>query len=255
MPDTQECHYHRAEGASVHDTVVIGPYSVIHENVCIGKGSVIGSHVVIHAGSVIGENVRIDDHAVIGKQPMRALTSATSSADTQPPCSLASGCIVGTHAIVYANCKIGAHCLIADYASIRENVVVGDKNIIGRNATIENWCTVGNRCKIETNAYITAYSTLEDDVFVAPGVVTSNDNYVGRDPERFKHFRGVILKRGSRLGAQVTVLPGKTIGEEALVAAGSVVTKDLEGGMIHMGSPAKPQKTIAEEQRLSKCSV
>lgn len=236
--------------ASIFQNVTIGEYVVIGPNVIIGEGSIIGHHVVIHEGSNIGKNVRIDDHAVIGKQPMKAITSATSSGEKQPPCVIGDGCIIGTHTIVYANCRIGEHCLIADYASIRENVTVGNKNIIGRNATVENWCTVGNRCKIETNAYITAYSTLEDDIFVAPGVVTSNDNYVGRDSERFNHFKGVTLKKGARLGAQVTVLPGKIIEEEALVAAGSVVTKDLEARQIYMGSPARRIREVDKKQLL-----
>lgn len=234
----------------ISENVSIGYYAVIGENVSIGAGTVIGSHVVIHEGSKIGTSVRIDDHAVIGKQPMKALTSATSSDDKQVPCIIGDGCLIGTHTIIYANCKIGTNCLIADYASIRENVTVGDKNIIGRNATIENWCTIGNQCKIESNAYITAYSTIEDLVFIAPCVVTSNDNYVGRDPERFKHFKGITMKRGARLGANVTVLPGKIIGEEALVAAGSLVTKDVKAKCVYMGSPAREIRGVEEAQLL-----
>lgn len=239
------------ETAQIGEAVEIGSFSVIGEHVVIGKGTVLGHHVVIHEGSIIGDYVRIDDHAVIGKQPMKALTSATSEDGKQKPCTIGNGCLLGTHSIIYANAQIGDHCLIADYASVRENVNIGFKNIIGRNVTIENWCNIGNRCKIESNAYITAYSTLEDDIFVAPGVVTSNDNYVGRDSERFKHFKGVTLKNGSRLGAQVTVLPGKVIGEEALVAAGSTVTKDLEPRQVYMGSPARQIKPVGKSQLLN----
>jgi hypothetical protein len=73
---------------------------------------------------------------------------------------------------------------------------------------------IGRYCKLESECYITAYSTLEDRVFVAPGVVTSNDNYVGRTAERFKHFKGVRVKKGGRIGAGSIVLPGITIGED-----------------------------------------
>ena len=78
---------------------------------------------------------------------------------------------------------------------------------------------IGRYCKLETESYITAYSTLEDRVFVAPGVVTTNDNFVGRTKERFEHFKGVTVRRGGRIGAGATVLPGKDVGEDALVAA------------------------------------
>ena len=236
--------------AQVGQNVRVGFYSVIAEDVEIGDNVVIGSHVVIHPGTRIGNNIRIDDHTVIGKQPMKAVTSATSDGSVQPPAVLHNGCIVGTGAVIYAGCTIGESCLIADLATVRENVTIGKKTIVGRGAAIENYCTIGEFCKLETNAYITAYSTLEDRVFVAPGVVTSNDNYVGRTQERFKHFKGVTVKKGGRIGANATTLPGIVIGEDTLVAAGSVVTKDTTPKKVYVGAPAREVRDVPEEQLL-----
>jgi len=98
---------------------------------------------------------------------------------------------------------------VSGLATVRENVTIGERTIIGRGAAIENSCTVGKRCKLETNCYVTAYSTLEDYVFFAPGTVTSNDSYAGRTEERNKHFRGVIARAGARIGSGAVVLPGK----------------------------------------------
>jgi len=223
---------------------------VIEDGVEIGEGSVIGDHVIIKKNSKIGRNVRIDDHAVIGKQPMKALTSATSSSEKQTPCRIGSGSIIGTGAVVYANALIGENCLIADLATVRENVVIGDRTIIGRGVAVENHCTIGSRCKLETNAYITAYSTIGDDCFIAPGVVTSNDNYAGRDPERFNHFKGVTIEDGGRLGAQATLLPGVTVARESLVAAGAVVTRSTEPEAIVAGNPAKKLREVPPSQLL-----
>src|SRR5262249_58728624 len=103
-------------------------------------------------------------------------------------------------------------------------------------------------CKLESECYLCAYSTLEDRVFVAPGVVTSNDNYVGRTTERFKHFKGVTVRRGGRLGAGAVILPGVTIGEDGLVAAGSVVTSDVPPRTIVLGSPARPWRAVPAAQ-------
>lgn len=236
--------------AKVGSDVRVGFYTVILEDVEIGDNVIIGHHVVIHAGTKIGSNIRIDDHAVIGKQPMKALTSATSDDSVQPPCILHDGCIVGTGAVVYAGCEIGESCLIADLATVRENVTIGKKTIVGRGAAVENYCTIGEFCKLETNAYITAYSTLEDRVFVAPGVVTSNDNFVGRTLERFKHFKGVTVKKGGRIGANATTLPGVTIAEDTLVAAGSVVTHDTIAKKVYLGVPAREVRDVKEEQLL-----
>jgi serine O-acetyltransferase len=87
-------------------------------------------------------------------------------------------------------------------------------------------------------------------VFVAPGVVTSNDNYVGRTAERFKHFKGVTIRRGGRIGAGTVLLPGIVVGEDALVAAGSVVTRDVAARTIVLGAPAKAWREVPVEQRL-----
>ena len=230
--------------------VTLGEGCVIGADVRIGAGSRLGHHVVIHDGTVIGANVRVDDHASLGKRPMRAANSATTKEQELAPLTVGDTCIVGTGAVLYRGAAVAEKVLMADLCTIRENVTVGRGTIVGRGVTIENVCTIGRYCKLESECYITAYSTLEDRVFVAPGVVTSNDNYVGRTAERFKHFKGVTIRRGGRIGAGVVLLPGIEAGEDALVAAGSVVTRDVPPRMIVRGSPARPWREVPVEQRL-----
>jgi UDP-2-acetamido-3-amino-2,3-dideoxy-glucuronate N-acetyltransferase len=140
--------------------------------------------------------------------------------------------------------------LIADMSTVRENVTIGKATIVGRGVAIENKCNIGKYVKLETNVYITAYSDIEDRVFVAPCVATSNDNFVGRTEERFKHFKGVIIKKGGRVGVNATILPGKTIGEDSLVAAGALVSRDTPAKKIVVGSPAKSLRDVPAEQLL-----
>lgn len=243
-----------APDAKIGKNTAIGEFAVIGEKVAIGEGCQIGHHVVIHADSIIGDNVRIDDHTVIGKNPMRAANSAVTKDLQLSPCTIGSDCIIGTGAVLYRGSTIGHKVLIADLATVRENVLVGDFTIVGRGVAIENFCTIGRYCKLETNSYITAYSNLADRVFVAPCVATSNDNFVGRTEERFKHFKGVIAERGARIGVNATILPGKTLGEDCLVAAGALVTKDVPTKQIvanaagEAGVKAKIIRAVPDEQ-------
>ena len=236
--------------ARIGEGTTLGEFCVIGANVVIGAGCKLGHHVVIHEDTVVGNTVRIDDHASLGKRPMKAANSATTKDQELPPLTVGELSIVGTGVVLYRGAAVDAKVLMADLATIRENVTIGRGTIVGRGVTVENFCTVGRYCKLESECYITAYSTLEDRVFIAPGVVTSNDNFVGRTQERFKHFKGVTVKKGGRVGAGTVTLPGVTIGEDALVAAGSTVTKDVDPRMIGMGKPARPLRPVPVEQLL-----
>jgi len=239
-----------ADSATIGDGTRYGDFCCIGEKVKIGKGCEIGNLVVVHEGSVIGDCVRIDDGTVIGKRPMRAANSAVTKDEELPPAKIGDNCIIGTNVVIYRGCEIGTKVLVADLSTIREKVSVGDFTIVGRGVAIENQCTIGRYVKLETNVYITAYSELEDRVFVAPGAVTSNDNFVGRTKERFKHFKGVTVRKGARIGVNATILPGLTINEDSLVAAGAVVTKDTPAKKIVAGLPAKPFRDVPDEQLL-----
>ena len=239
-----------SDKAVIGENVTIGKFSVIEDGAKIGNECQIGHGVIIHAGCEIGDYVRIDDNAIIGKEPMRGVNSIFKSDKKYSPCKISNECLIGANSIVYVGCSIGEKTLIADMAVVREDVTIGEKTIVGKGATIENFCNVGSNCKIQTNVYLTAYSEVEDFAFVAPCVVTSNDNYAARGKERFNHFKGVTIKKGGRVGAGAVILPGKTINEEGLVAAGSVVTKDVASKMIVLGSPAKEFKKVPDDQLL-----
>ena len=236
--------------AKIGANTKIGRFVVIEDDVIIGENCLIGHNVVIHRGTIIGDNVRIDDNTVVGKKPMRSINSIFKDEKELPPAKIHNGCLIGAGVIIYCGCEIGENTLVADLSTIRENVTIGNKTIIGRGVAVENFCKIGSNCKLETNVYLTAYSEVEDYVFIAPGVVTSNDNFAARSKERFKHFRGVTIKKGGRVGAQATILPGKVIYEDGFAAAGSVVTKDVESGKIVAGNPAKVLRDVPEDQLL-----
>jgi len=203
----------------------------------------------VYPGTVLGDGVKVLENAVVGKQPALSPRS-TAKREEQPPAELGPGTIVSAGAIVFAGTRIGARVIVGDQACIRERVQVGDDVVIGRGSLIENDTTVGAMTKIQADAYITAHSTLEEHVFIAPRVVTTNDNFMGRTERRHELTKGPTIRRGARVGGGAILLPGVVVGEEAFVAAGAVVTKDVPARKLVVGSPARVVRDVPEDELL-----
>ncbi len=243
---------HIHERTQIGTGTTLGYFSVVEAEVIIGSECRIGHNVVIHSGTTIGDGVRIDDNTVVGKLPMRSVASAPLTEDKElSGANIESYCIIGTAVVIYRGCNISQNVLVADFASIREDVRIGDRTIIGRGVSIENKVTVGKNCKIETEAYISALSSIGDFCFIAPEVTFTNDNFMGRTEERYKHYKGVTIKRGGRVGANATVLPGIVIEEDGMVGAGTVVTKNVPKGQLIYGNPGRSQGIVPEQQLLN----
>ncbi|HCF88614.1 MAG TPA: UDP-3-O-(3-hydroxymyristoyl)glucosamine N-acyltransferase [Firmicutes bacterium] len=235
--------------AQIEQDVEIGEFAVIEKDVIIGPHCRIGHHAVICEGAVLGADVEIGIGAVVGKRPRPARTS-TVKVTGLAPAHLGDGCILGTYAAVYAGSVLGSDVMVADHAVVRERCRLGANVVVGRAATVENDTEIGARTKIQTGAYVTAYMTVEEDVFIAPMVTTTNDNYMGRTEKRFSEKKGATIRKGARIGGNAILLPGIEIGAETLVAAGSVVTKDTAAGQVVMGVPARAIRPVTEDELL-----
>ena len=204
---------------------------------------------IVYPGTVLGDGVKVLENAVVGKQPT---LSPRSTAKREPlePAVIGDGSIVSTGAIVFAGTRVGARVIVGDQACIRERVELGDDVVVGRGSLVENDTTIGAMTKIQADAYITAYSTLEEHVFVAPCVVTTNDNWMGRTEQRFGNVKGPTIRRGARIGGGAILCPAVEIGEEAFVGAGAVVTKDVAARVVVVGSPARVLRDVPAEELL-----
>jgi acetyltransferase-like isoleucine patch superfamily enzyme len=204
---------------------------------------------IVYPGTVLGEGVKVLEHAVVGKQPALSPHSRAKK-DPLEPAVIGDGTIVSTGATVFAGAKVGARVILGDQSCVRERVVVGDDVVIGRGSLVENDTTIGAMTKIQAEAYITAYSTLEEHVFIAPCVVTTNDDFMGRTEKRHGLVKGPTIRRGARVGGGAILLPGVEIGEEAFVGAGAVVTKAVEPRMLVVGNPARVLRPVHEDELL-----
>src|SRR3954468_22612242 len=204
---------------------------------------------IVYPGTKLGEGVKVLEHAVIGKQPALSPRS-TASREELPPAEIGDGTIVSTGAVVFAGAKVGARVILGDQSCVRERVVVGDDVVIGRGSVGATDTTIGAMNNIQAQAYITACYTLEEHVFIAPCVVTTNDNFMGRTERRHELIKGPTIRRGARIGGGAILLPGIEIGAEAYIGAGAVVTKDVEPRMLVVGNPARVMRGVTDDELL-----
>lgn len=142
--------------------------------------------------------------------------------------------------------RIGAGSKIWHIAHVRSSAVVGDECVIGRNVYLDANAVIGNRVKIQNNVSVYQGVTIEDEVFVGPCVVFTNDlRPRAQNPDWT--ITPTLVKRGASIGANATLICGITVGEGAMIAAGSVVTKDVEPYQLVRGNPARPAGWVDEK--------
>lgn len=206
---------------------------------------------VIHEGVVLGRDCVIEDNVILGKVPKLARTSSNAGTAAPPELVIGDNVTICAGAVVFAGARIGARAIIGDQSYVRERAVIGEDSVIGRGSAIDNDVTIGDRVKIQTMVYVTAFTTIEDDVFVGPCAMTTNDDTMGRHGPDYK-LRGAVLRRACRIGGGTVITPGVEIGEEAFVAAGALVTRDVAARAVVMGVPARHVRDVGDEDLLER---
>lgn len=174
----------------------------------------------------IGEGAEIDEDVIMGYPSGRLPTGGEV--------------ILGSHArirsgsVIYQKVAIGDRFETGHHVVIREENQIGNSVSIWAHTCIDYGCRIGDRVKIHANGYVAQYTVIEDDVFIAPGTIFANDKYPVST-----HLEGPVVKRGAKIGVNVTILPGVVIGKGALVGGGSVVTKDVPPCSVVIGNPAR----------------
>jgi acetyltransferase-like isoleucine patch superfamily enzyme len=221
------------------------------EGVVIGEGVTFGENVVVHGGTVIGAGCVIEDNVVLGKVPKLARSSAAAGKPAPPPLQLGEKVTVCSGAVVFAGAKIGDRAILGDQSYVRERAAIGADTVIGRGTAVDNDVQVGERCKVQTMVYLTAFSLLEDEVFVGPCAMTTNDDTMSRHGKEYE-LRGATLRRASRIGGGAVLTPGVEVGEEGFVAAGALVSRDVPARGVALGVPARVIRDVPDDDLLER---
>lgn len=238
-----------APGAEIAADAVVEPGAVIHEGAVVGSGARIGSGSVVHSGVELAAGCSVEDLAVLGKRPRLRPGSSAARAEALGPLVLEERVTVCCGAVLYAGSRICAGAIIGDQAQVRERSSVGAGSVVGRSSCVDFDVRVGERVLIQTGVYVTGGSLVEDEVFLGPGVLTTNDHTMGRHPSG-ERLLGPVFRRACRVGGGAVILPGVEIGEEAFVAAGAVVTRDVAPRQVVIGAPARATRPVPDEDLL-----
>jgi acetyltransferase-like isoleucine patch superfamily enzyme len=204
----------------------------------IGQGVKIGKLCLIHDNVEIGDNTIVSDFCTLGEP----LHSSYKNQDyVNPLLTIGQNSLIRSHAVIYAGSKIGNNFQTGHRVTIRENMIIGHNVSVGTLCDLQGFGEIGNYARLHSNIFICQGSILEDYVFVYPGVTLTDDH---TPPS--SHLRPPTIGRYSQIGAKATILPGSKIGCHALIAAGSLVTRNIPDFMMVSGNPAKIIKDARE---------
>ncbi len=212
----------------------LAPNLLLGAGVEVGKEVEIGANVVIHDRVSIGDGARIDHGAVVGRVPRVAWHSRREPAVAMPTV-VGDGAIVCPYALIDAGARLGANAFIGDHTSIRELAMIGADVAVGYGTVVNREVELRDGVRTQSHCGIGPGVVLEEGVFLGPHVHILTGRTMN-GPQRPGPPR---LRRGCQIGGGAQILPGVEIGEEAVVGANAVVTKDVPPGVVVRGVPAR----------------
>lgn len=226
---------------------LIHPTAVIHPDATLGGDCSIGPFVQIGGNVDLGAGCAVEAHAIVGYDRLSRIWAPEMVAERT---TIGAGALIRTGGVLYKGSTVGEECRIGHSVVLREGMHVGHHTAIGCLVKCEGYTTIGCRCVIHSQTHLTALMRIEDYVFMGPSCITMNDPLAAHYRDLVRTVQGPTIRRGARIGSGVAICPGVTVGEEAFIGAGSVVTKDVPPREFWFGNPAKMLKPVSPEQAL-----
>lgn len=167
--------------------------------------------------------------------------------DEYAPLIVGENCVLCPGTVLYAGTTIGHNNLFGDFCSIREECRIGNNCIISRNVSVNYNTQIGNDTKIMDNTHITGNMKIGNHVFISVLVAATNDNTMGREEYDSEHVQGAVIADDVTIGAAANILPQVTIGKNAVIGAGAVVTRSVPENKLVMGVPARIVRDVDEK--------
>jgi len=197
----------------------------------------------------VGKDVTMLPGGVIGRPPLSTgATHLNISWKALPPVKIGDNCIIGANVVIYADVEIGNNSMVCDTACIRERCRIGSYCLIAMGVTMNYNIKMGSHVKVMDNAHLTGNMVIEDRVFIGMMTASANDNFMERS--RPIEYKGPIIRKFATIGEGTCLLPGVEIGENAIVGANALVTKDVEPRTVVMGIPAHFVRYLNPEEIL-----
>ncbi|MFI5837907.1 DapH/DapD/GlmU-related protein [Micromonospora sp. NPDC051300] len=228
------------EGCQVHPGVVFLPADMLGaiRPIMLGDHVNVGAFAIVHGGAHIGRDTHIGHRVTVG-EPEYGYALRRVYQGVGAPTMIGSGVVLRAGATVYAGANVGDDTTIGHNTLLRTGVKVGSGSQLAANLTVERGCVIGDGVRCSPGTHLTADTVVEDRVFIGAGVRTINDrDLIWRDPDNEQPLLPPRFTYGCKVGSGAVILAGVTIGEHALVGAGSVVTKNVAARAVVYGVPA-----------------
>jgi acetyltransferase-like isoleucine patch superfamily enzyme len=193
---------------------------------------------ILYPGVHLGEGTTVGSFCEIGVPPRGCDAGALQT-------HIGRLGVIRSHTVIYAGNEIGDGFQTGHGVLIREANTIGAQVSIGSHTVVEHHVRIADGVRVHSQAFIPEFSILEEDCWIGPNVVFTNAIHP-RCPRVKDCLQGPVIRRGAKIGANATLLPGVIVGEMALVAAGAVVTRDVPPGTVVAGNPARVVKKVAE---------